>query len=139
MSYGAFGDKREFYLAALRLYIESNRQRLRASLAEGPAIAALSHVLDGPSSLLGMEDIARGCMVGNTATLLTPADDEATTLVRGAFDGFVDDVAEALGRAQAAGEVRSGLDTRAHALALLIAFQGAAVLTHGVFLDALRP
>ncbi|WP_345408988.1 helix-turn-helix domain-containing protein [Nonomuraea salmonea] len=47
--YGAFGDKRSFYLAAVRLYWDTYERSLTAALREGPALPALREVLVTPA------------------------------------------------------------------------------------------
>ena len=57
-------------------------------------------------------DPGRGCMLGNTATEMLPADDDARRSVQRAFADLEAGFTEALIRGQEAGEVRADLDER---------------------------
>src|SRR5690625_573295 len=66
--YGAFGDKRQFYLAAVQSYWDTYERRLVRALETGPVLPALREVLATPArtqeyaSDLG---VPQGCMIGN--------------------------------------------------------------------------
>lgn len=130
--YAAFGDKRGLYLKAVSLYARENRKQLEAALADGPVLPVLRRTLTEPATLTGTSPTAearRGCLVGNTTAELVPADDEARALVAAAYDGFVDVVAAALRRAQANGEVTTSSTPEAQAQAMLLLFQGSALVS----------
>ena len=67
--YGAFGDKRELYLATLDRYVESSRDAMRAALCEGvPIAAALERVYDLALALYFADPKAPlGCFLIGTA------------------------------------------------------------------------
>ncbi len=67
--YGAFGDKRELYLATLDRYVESSRDAMRAALSEDvPTAAALQRVYDLALALYFADPKAPlGCFLIGTA------------------------------------------------------------------------
>ncbi|MGR6918951.1 TetR/AcrR family transcriptional regulator [[Actinomadura] parvosata] len=125
--YGAFGDKRQFYLTAVQLYWDTYERRLLEALAAGPVLPALREVLTHPAraheyaSDLG---VPQGCMIGNTSAELVPQDDEARRIVARSHERFVEIVADALRRAQADGEVTRAAAPEAQARLLLFTTQG---------------
>jgi TetR/AcrR family transcriptional repressor of nem operon len=130
--YGAFGDKRRFYLEAVALYWEVYEKHLTAALAAEPLLPALREILAHP---LRLEEFASelgvplGCMVGNTTAELVPSDREATEVVSRSYDRFTGIVAEALRRAQATGEVRDTAAPEAQARLLLYVVQGLSLVS----------
>ncbi|MBV9802752.1 MAG: TetR/AcrR family transcriptional regulator [Solirubrobacterales bacterium] len=128
--YGTFGDKRALYLRAVELYVRENRRYLQAVLQRDPLLPALRELLVEPALLTGAveREPTRGCLVGNTTAELVPADEEARALVVTAYDGFIEDVATALARAQANGEVARSAAPEAQAQLLLLLFQGSALI-----------
>ena len=152
--YAAFGDKHSLYLKAVELYDQRNREQLRAMLRSGPVLPVLRRMLLEPAALTGAPGGAggrRGCLVGNTTAELVPGDEAARALAAAAYDGFISVVSEALGRAQAAGEVTASATPEAQAQLLLVLFQGSALVSRATSdqdrlaagvdaaLDALRP
>lgn len=152
--YAAFGDKHDLYLKAVTLYAEENREHLEALVKDGPVLPTLRRMLLEPSALTGAPDHPqerRGCLVGNTTAELVPGDDAARALAAVAYDGFIEVVAAALARAQAAGEVTTSATPEAQARLLLLLFQGSALVSRAqpdrerlaasidAALDALRP
>ena len=128
--YGAFGDKRSLYLKAVSLYARENRAQLEAVLEAGPVLPALRRMLAQPETLTGAPASAgsRGCLLGNTTARLVPGDEAARALVAAAFEGFIDVVAAALRRGQAAGEVSTAAAPEVQAQLLLLLFQGSALI-----------
>ncbi|WP_037569093.1 TetR/AcrR family transcriptional regulator [Phaeacidiphilus oryzae] len=130
--YGAFGDKRAFYLAAVRLYWETYESRLVAALETGPVLPALREVLATPTraeehaSDLG---IPQGCMIGNTTAELVPQDADAAEVVAHAHARFTEIIADALRRAQESGEVTTTATPEAQAQLLLFTVQGLSLVS----------
>jgi TetR/AcrR family transcriptional repressor of nem operon len=130
--YGTFGDKRRFYLEAVRLYWDVYERHLIAALDTSPLLPALREILTHPARL---DDLAsdvgtpQGCMVGNTAAELVPHDSEATELVTRSYRRFTDIVTDALRRAQAAGEVSDNAHPAAQAQLLLYVVQGLSLVS----------
>jgi TetR/AcrR family transcriptional regulator, transcriptional repressor for nem operon len=129
--YAAFGDKRSLYLKAVSLYARENRAQLEAALETGPVLSVLRRMLTQPDTLTGASASAgrRGCLVGNTTAALVPGDEAAHALVAAAYEGFIDVVADALRRAQAAGEITTSATPEVQAQLLLLLFQGSALVS----------
>lgn len=80
--YNAFGDKRNFYLLALRYYLDQNLReritRLESTLSPGRAIAAFfREIID--RSLADPQH--RGCMLMNSAIEVTTEDPEMQRII----------------------------------------------------------
>ncbi|MEH2563232.1 TetR/AcrR family transcriptional regulator [Bradyrhizobium sp. AZCC 2289] len=80
--YNAFGDKRGFYLRALRYYLDQTLReritRLESSLSPGRAIATFFREIIARSLA---DPKHRGCMLMNTAIEVTPEDPEMQRIV----------------------------------------------------------
>ncbi|UBU08430.1 TetR/AcrR family transcriptional regulator [Nonomuraea gerenzanensis] len=125
--YGAFGDKRQFYLAAVQLYWDTYERRLLTALETGPVLPALREVLTHPArahEYASDVGVPQGCMIGNTTAELVPEDDEAREVVARSHARFIEIVADALRRAQAGGEVTRAATPEAQAQLLLFTAQG---------------
>jgi TetR/AcrR family transcriptional repressor of nem operon len=130
--YGAFGDKRRFYLEAVRLYWEVYERHLTAALDTSPLLPALREILSHPvrlDELVSDAGVPQGCLVGNTTAELVPQDSDATDVVTRSYRRFTDIVADALRRAQAAGEVTDGARPEAQAQMLLYLVQGLSLVS----------
>ncbi|ALO99946.1 TetR-family transcriptional regulator [Streptomyces hygroscopicus subsp. limoneus] len=130
--YGAFGDKRRFYLEAVRLYWEVYERHLIAALDTSPLLPALREILTHPvrlDELVSDVGVPQGCLVGNTTAELVPQDSEATEIVTRSYRRFTDIVADALRRAQAAGEVTDTHPPAAQAQLLLYVVQGLSLVS----------
>ncbi|WP_020499010.1 TetR/AcrR family transcriptional regulator [Sciscionella marina] len=130
--YGTFGDKRRFYLEAVRLYWQVYERRLTAALDTAPLLPVLREILTHPArtdELISEMGTPNGCLVGNTTAELVPHDSEATEIVARSYRGFTDIVADALHRAQAAGEVTDSARPEDQAQLLLYVVQGLSLVS----------
>ncbi|KOX50158.1 TetR family transcriptional regulator [Streptomyces sp. NRRL F-7442] len=130
--YGTFGDKRRFYLEAVRLYWEVYERHLTATLDTSPLLPALREILTHPArldELISDMGVPQGCLVGNTTAELVPQDGEATEVVTRSYHRFTDIVTDALRRAQAAGEVTDEARPEAQAHMLLYLVQGLSLVS----------
>lgn len=130
--YGAFGDKRRFYLDAVKLYWEVYERHLITTLDTTPLLPALREILTHPArldELVSDMGVPQGCLVGNTTAELVPHDSEATKIVTRSYRRFTDIVADALRRAQAAGEVTDASSPEAQAQLLLYIVQGLSLVS----------
>jgi TetR/AcrR family transcriptional repressor of nem operon len=130
--YGAFGDKRSFYLAAVQLYWDTYERRLAAALESGPVLPALREVLATPvrtQEYASDVGLPQGCMVGNTTAELVPQDAEAGEIVARSHARFTRIVADALRRAQASGEVTQAAAPEDQAQLLLFTVQGLSLVS----------
>ena len=123
--YAAFGDKHALYLTTLRRYEDQAVERITLALS-GPhtireALAMLlarmiDDIVAGPGR--------RGCFIGNCAGELARNDANASARVRRALDRLESVFRDALGRAQARGEIAGSADLDALARYLTASFQG---------------
>ncbi|TQS25530.1 TetR/AcrR family transcriptional regulator [Microbispora sp. KK1-11] len=130
--YGAFGDKRQFYLAAVQLYWDTYERQLVTALEAGPVLPALREVLANPARAQEYASdvgVPQGCMIGNTTAELVPQDDEAREIVARSHARFTQIVADALRRAQASGEVTRAATPEAQAQLLLFTVQGLSLVS----------
>ncbi|MGW0819348.1 TetR/AcrR family transcriptional regulator [Streptomyces viridiviolaceus] len=130
--YGAFGDKRRFYLDAVRLYWDVYERHLITALDTTPLLPALREILTHPARLDELiPDVGtpHGCMVGNTTAELVPHDAEATEVVAHSYRRFTDLVSDALRRAQSTGEVTDNARPEAQAQLLLYIVQGLSLVS----------
>ncbi|MGW0656501.1 TetR/AcrR family transcriptional regulator [Streptomyces umbrinus] len=130
--YGAFGDKRRFYLDAVRLYWEVYERHLTAALDTAPLLPALREILTHPArldELISDVGVPQGCLVGNTTAELVPQDSEATEVVTRSYRRFIEIVTDALRRAQTAGEVTANSSPEAQAQLLLYIVQGLSLVS----------
>jgi TetR/AcrR family transcriptional regulator, transcriptional repressor for nem operon len=127
--YHAFGDKRELFLAVLDRYEERGRQRVRELFARpGSAKDALRTMLFGVAHDCTGVDGRKGCLVSNTASEMAPHDAEIAARIERIYRSMERELARAIRRAQAEGEIGSGQDARTLALYLITAMQGLRVI-----------
>ncbi|MDO0925327.1 TetR/AcrR family transcriptional regulator [Streptomyces sp. TG1A-8] len=130
--YGTFGDKRRFYLEAVRLYWDVYERHLIAALDTDPLLPALREILTHPArldELISDLGVPHGCLVGNTTAELVPHDSEATKIVTRSYARFTGIVSDALRRGQAAGEVTEAADPQIQAQLLLYIVQGLSLVS----------
>ena len=130
--YGTFGDKRRFYLDAVRLYWDEYERRLSTALDTTPVLPALREILaypTQPSDPTPEVGAPHGCLVGNTTAELVPHDGDATAIVTRSYRRFIEIVANALRRAQATGEVTDSASPEAQAQLLLYVVQGLSLVS----------
>ncbi|RKT87648.1 transcriptional regulator, TetR family [Saccharopolyspora antimicrobica] len=130
--YGTFGDKRRFYLDAVRLYWDVYERHLVTALDTSPLLPALREILTHPArldELISDVGVPQGCLVGNTTAELVPHDSEATEVVARSYRRFTDILTDALRRGQAAGEVTDNARPEAQAQLLLYVVQGLSLVS----------
>ncbi|MEU8710071.1 TetR family transcriptional regulator C-terminal domain-containing protein [Streptomyces sp. NPDC048565] len=97
-----------------------------------PLLPGLREILSHPArldELVSGAGVPHGCLVGNTTAELVPHDSEATEVVTRSYRRFTDIVADALRRAQAAGEVTGTAESEAQAQLLLYVVQGLSLVS----------
>lgn len=130
--YGTFGDKRSFYIDAVRLYWDVYERHLITALDTTPLLPALREILTHPArldELISDVGAPHGCMVGNTTAELVPQDAEATEVVTRSYRRFTDLVSDALRRAQSTGEVTDNARPEDQAQLLLYIVQGLSLVS----------
>ena len=113
--YGAFGDKKSLYLAALTQYREAGRVAIERALGlEETLRAALQRFYAAAIELyLTGEEGARGCLLIGTATTEAVLDPEIRAALRDSLLGFEAQVAARLQRAKDDGDLKADADVAA--------------------------
>jgi TetR/AcrR family transcriptional repressor of nem operon len=119
----SYGSKHELFLAALQSYADDTAAAaaaLRGADAPLEAVreliaAAVDHAADSPGA---------GCMLGNTAAELLPADPDIQRIVSQAFDSLRLEISEALQAAAERGLLDDRADCDAYAEVILAVVQG---------------
>jgi AcrR family transcriptional regulator len=110
--YGAFGDKRELYLAALDRYADVSRGQMRELLANQPTLAkALQAVYDGSLALYFADASSPlGCFLIGTAATEAARDDSVKAKLGGALREFTKAFKARIVRARDEGEISDDAD-----------------------------
>ena len=109
--YGAFGDKHELYLQALRLYTEQSNAAIAAALAGRSLRDGLLRVYDLALQLYYPDDeAARGCLLIGTAATEAPRDEAIRQQLGDSLRGFNAAFEARLTQAAAEGELPAGTD-----------------------------
>ncbi|MFI0482606.1 TetR/AcrR family transcriptional regulator [Actinomadura sp. 9N215] len=121
--YAAYGDKHGLFLRALGRYVDAAREQAAELDGDGDVLPRIRALL---LSVLqaAQETPGRGCMLGNTAAELLPADETAGRLVHDGFGALEGGLEQGLLAAQRSGEIRPDVDCGAQARLLLALMQG---------------
>ncbi|MET8306729.1 TetR/AcrR family transcriptional regulator [Micromonospora sp. NPDC005173] len=123
--YGAFGDKHQLFLRALRSYTDTSGGYLREMLTSTPrALDALRAFVMAPVSDPGGAAARRGCLMANSTCELATTDADVLAEARRTYESTTALVAECVVRAQDEGDMPSDADPVETARALLAAQQG---------------
>ncbi|MFF4880775.1 MULTISPECIES: TetR/AcrR family transcriptional regulator [unclassified Micromonospora] len=123
--YGAFGDKHQLFLRALRSYTDTSGGYLREMLTSTPrALDALRAFVMAPVSDPGGAAARRGCLMANSTCELATTDADVMAEARRTYESTTALVAECVVRAQDEGDMPSDADPVETARALLAAQQG---------------
>lgn len=123
--YGAFGDKHELFLRALRSYTTDTHEHLRRALAEAPrAIDALRMLLEAPVDETTDPATRRGCLLANSTCELGNADPDVLAHAHDTYEASTALIAACVSRAQHEDDLPAESDPVALARALLAAQQG---------------
>jgi AcrR family transcriptional regulator len=115
--YGAFGDKKRLYLAALDQYLDEARREFGAALAMPTLSESLSELTRRAIDMFMRGDgHGKGCFMMNTAMAESAGDPEIVAVVRGAMDSLDDALIRRFERAIEAGELAAEADARALAM-----------------------
>ena len=127
--YGAFGDKRDLFLKALQLYVETGPIiELDPSTRKGGVRPALQAYIDQVMGLVS-DGRNRGCFITNTVTEFGSQDADILAQTRIALAGVENAFDRLLRWGQQTGEVPAKADVRARARLLLAAIQGLQVVS----------
>jgi AcrR family transcriptional regulator len=122
--YNAFESKRGLFLEALEVYQAERAKSLQRVLATAASpLAGIETLLMSIATATGVAR-TRGCMSVNTATEIGLNDEEVAAILRKGAQQSKADLAGALARAKALGELPAGLDERAGADFVLTVMRG---------------
>lgn len=121
--YGAFGNKHEVFLRALRDYIDDTHAAATELSSRQSPLGAVRTLLESVLES-AVTDPGRGCMLGNSAIELLPNDESVRELVRSGLQALEHGIEQALLRAQVVGEIRDDIDCAAQARLLVVLVQG---------------
>ena len=122
--YDTFGDKRQLYLEALRLYEANTGAALFKRLYEAPSpfAAVCDYILSIADATAA--DCARGCFFVNATTELAPSDADVAAVIRTSSIKCEAAFERILREAKGRGEVDRSLDERVAARFLLSTIRG---------------
>ena len=126
--YGTFGNKQEFFRAVLSRYWELITHKLQSELRKPDASLPEIKAYFGKLLKIASAERGLGCLVCNTATEVTPHDEDARKAVHAFFDDLSGAFKSALENARAKGEVAKTLDIEATATYLTGVLQGTSVM-----------
>lgn len=123
--YATFGGKHDLYLKALDRYTEElGDQTMRDFARPGPVLPAVRDLIRACAD----DPERKGCLVTNTVVELLPGDAACARRAETNFDHMQRDIAGALTRAQAQGELSPDKDPRTLAAFLVTFLQGIRVM-----------
>jgi TetR/AcrR family transcriptional repressor of nem operon len=123
--YAAFGDKHGLYLRALDRYEEGSAARINDALTRPlPVREAIGSFVGRLVDEIAAGPGRRGCFIGNCAAELARHDSDAAARVRRSLERIETAFRDALGRAQARGELAPGADVAALARYFTAGIQG---------------
>lgn len=129
--YDTYGDKHSIYLEALDLYRQEQGQQLKGILADPESpLRGIEALLLGIAAERG-DDRLKGCMVVNATTELAHEDAEVRGVVQANARSCEQAFEQAVHRAQALGQLPSGLDPKRAGRFLFAALQGLRVTAKG--------
>ncbi len=127
--YRVFGDKHQLFMAALNNYSDIEFRETTAVISESATpLTNLRAVVQKVSEDAGSD---KGCLVINSMVELAPHDPEVKQLLQGFATHRLQALQGMITQAQAAGEIRPGLEPYRLAVALMIAFAGSATMIKG--------
>ena len=118
--YGAFGDKKKLYLAALDNYLAD----VRAEFAEAFAVTDLFESLEAMTEwsidkFMGKDEAGPGCFMMHTAMPEATEDPEISRAVRESMDSLDRALLRRFERAKEAGQISPDADTRSLAMVMV--------------------
>ena len=100
--YGAFGDKRQLFLEALRNYADETHRALREAIAGAPrALDALRAIVTSPVADPTGEAARRGCLMANSTCELASGDPDVRAHAQYTFDTMIALIADSVASAKA--------------------------------------
>ncbi|MGW3917134.1 TetR family transcriptional regulator C-terminal domain-containing protein [Streptomyces sp. NPDC005070] len=125
--YNHFSSKEESALEALSRYAASLRFEMLTAPGRPPLERLRAH-FEFLSQDTVENGFVRGCLVGNFGAEVADHNAEIRAAVKQGFDGWAERIRQVLTEAQGAGDLAGDLDTRAVALFILSAWEGALIV-----------
>ncbi|WP_231716733.1 TetR/AcrR family transcriptional regulator [Burkholderia ubonensis] len=126
--YGAFGGKRELFLAAFDAYRSDRARDMHRILDHGPARDAIETFFRMIVRDAHAPKFANGCMSINQAVEMAPHDPEVRERVQSDFQYIEDALTRVIERGQGEGSVNGTRPARDVARLLVVAFPGLQVM-----------
>ena len=125
--YQTFGDKHELFMRALHHYSEKEfRDTMAVAFNSDSPLENIRAVIHRVCESVGD---CKGCLVINTMVELSPHDEEVKAAVNSFGEKRLRVMADMIGKAQAAGEIRAELDPEFLAQQLMVTMAGIAATT----------
>lgn len=135
--YNTFGSKRNLFLESVGHYANRQRATLIARASSENATMLLRQML---LDVVSDNNAGCGCFLVNAAAEFGARDGEIREHVKAGFDGIMDAFAHLIRAGQEAGQFKSGVNPRQHAVILVAGISGLRVLAKGGYsADELRP
>jgi TetR/AcrR family transcriptional repressor of nem operon len=127
--YRVFGDKHQLFKSALQHYGQMEFQKVASVIRNDVSpLENLHAVVDKITSDFASD---KGCMMINSLVELAPHDPEVKAILKDFGDMRVTALADMIGQARAAGEIRAELEPEQLAVSLMIALAGSAAMGKG--------
>ena len=126
--YNTFGSKRSLLLEAVDHYADSQRSMLIARVASEDATVLLRQML---LDVISDNNAGCGCLLVNMAAEFGARDDEVRQHIKAGLDGVMDACATLILSGQKAGQFKSCINPRQHAVILVTGIAGLRVLAKG--------
>lgn len=117
--YGAFGDKKRLYLAALDNYLAEVRALFAEAFAEPDLFASLEAMIDRAIDKFTRLDEGSGCFMMNTAMPEAAEDPDISKVVRTAMDSLDRAFVRRFERAIEAGQIPADADPQSLAMIMV--------------------
>lgn len=114
--YGAFGDKKKLFLAALNNYLAEIGADFATALAIPDLFESLEAMLDAAIDKFTQSDAGSGCFMTNTALPEASVDEDISAVVRGALESLERAFRRRFERAIEAGQIPADSDPEALAM-----------------------
>ena len=128
--YQAFGDKHQLFMDALRHYSDSEFREVAAVAFQSDS--PLENIRAAISKICDDAGHEKGCMVINSMVELAPHDPQVKEAVRSFVEQRLRVMADMIGKAQQAGEIRVTQEPEKLARQLMMTLAGGAVMVKGL-------
>lgn len=130
--YQTFGDKQRLFDQCLQHYSQSRTEEMKRLLKEAPnAIRFIESRLMNIAGFAENPELARGCMVMNTATELGQQNAELAQTVKEGMDRFIVLFRKAVEQAQTEGDIRADRDAAQLATFIVSSMAGLNAMVKG--------